>query len=87
LFLPIANAEGLATLERRCIEIVSNRYQEVPIDVPFDDWLGNQQGPGINNAISQSHLWCVQHTGNYQPHNPQIYNDALLLLGNSVADL
>jgi hypothetical protein len=87
LFLPVANVQDLCTLERRCIEIVSNRYQNISIDAPAANWLGSQQGPGINNAISQSHLWCVHHTANYQPNDHQIYSDALVLLESYVTNL
>jgi hypothetical protein len=86
LFLPVALLH-LSTLEKRCIEIVSNRYQNIPIDAPVANWLGSQQGPGINNAISESHLWCVHDTANYQPNNHQIYSEALIRLESYVTNL
>jgi hypothetical protein len=40
-------------LEKRIIEIASNRYQRIPIDTTPIDWFGYH---AINAAILESHL-------------------------------
>ncbi|OJW82198.1 MAG: hypothetical protein BGO69_16520 [Bacteroidetes bacterium 46-16] len=77
LFLPVHVAEHLQTLEKRCIEIISNSNQAIPIDVPTTDWLGYQEGPQINAAIAYSHLWNVHHVKNFEPENVVVYDNAL----------
>jgi hypothetical protein len=84
LYLPIADHDDLTALEKRIIEIVSNRYQPILIDTPPIGWLGYN---AINPAIRESHLWNVHHVGNYQHNNEGIYNDALALLNHYVGEL
>lgn len=82
LFLPVKNPDDLKILEKRCIEIVSNKGQ-LPIDPPGPEWLGYQHSVGANKAIRLSHLWNVQHTGNYDPDHID-YNAALDLLDHYI---
>jgi hypothetical protein len=83
LFLPIGNLPNLQLIERRCIEIVSNRHQQVAIDAPHPDWIGYANGPGINVAVSTSHLWNVHHTSKFNP-GLNDYNMALELLEHHI---
>lgn len=77
LFLPINNQVDLKYLEKKTIELVSNRYQPILFDVPPINWLGyNSPSP----AIVESHLWNVHHVGNYNHLNEEEYTEALKLL-------
>lgn len=85
IFLPINNQDELKLLERRCIQIVSNKNQDMQIDVPLDNWLGYQVGANINLNISKSHLWNVHHTGGYNEN--ENYENAINLLSQYVENL
>ncbi|WP_273212229.1 GIY-YIG nuclease family protein [Runella zeae] len=74
LFLPINNIDNLEALEKRCIEIVSNRNQSV-IHPPMNNWLGYQLG----GAITEAHMWNNHHTQGYDP-DVNNYTHALDLL-------
>ncbi len=84
LFLPVLNQIDLATLEKRLIEIVSNRHQPNQIDIPPIDWLGYH---ATNPAISESHLWNVHYVGNYNHFNEDIYHEAVELLSHYIDEL
>jgi hypothetical protein len=84
LFLPIENNDQLHNFEKKLIEILSNCHQLNQIDIPNNNWLGFQQGPDINPAISCSHLWNVHFVANFNPHNEIQYNQTLIELNNIV---
>ena len=87
LFLPIENNDQLHNFEKKLIEIISNCNHFTPIDVPNINWLGFQQGPNINPAISCSHLWNVHYVNNYNENNQLLYNQILNELNNIVNTL
>jgi len=77
LFLPVANELQLYKLEKHLIGILSNCDQLNCIDTPEINWLGFQNGPHINRAISCSHLWNVHYVRNYNENNVLDYIDSL----------
>lgn len=84
LFLPIENNDQLHNLENILIQIISNCNQLNQIDIPNNNWLGFQQGPNINPAISCSHLWNVHYVNNFNENNELLYNQTLDYLNNIV---
>lgn len=84
LFAPIGDNNQLHNLERRLIEILSNCNQVNQVDAPRIGWLGYQQGPNVNNAISCSHLWNVHYVNNYNANDLLGYNQAINELNNIV---
>ena len=73
LFLPVADEMQLKKMEKMFVGIFSNCGQLAPIDTPEGFWLGFQNGPHINNAISCSHLWNVHYVRSYDENNIQDY--------------
>lgn len=84
LFVPIEDINLLHNLEKSLIEILSNCNQADNFDTPGIDWLGFQNGPSINNAISCSHLWNVHFVKNYNANNRLYYSQAIDDLNNIV---
>ena len=84
LFLPIVNKDQLHNLEKKLIQIVSNCNRLNQIDIPNDNWLGFQQGPNINPAISCSHLWNVHYVKNFDENNELQYEQTIIQLNNIV---
>jgi hypothetical protein len=60
LYKPINNQIKL--FEKNCIKVLSNRNQNEIIYPANENWLGLQIGGDINLAISEAHIWNVQHT-------------------------
>ena len=84
LFLPVVNNAQLHNLEKILIQIISNCNQLNQIDIPPNNWLGFQQGPNINPAISCSHLWNVHYVRNFNENNEFLYDQKLIDLNNIV---
>jgi hypothetical protein len=84
LFLPVVNNDQLHNLEKKLIQIISNCNQANQIDIPPNNWLGFQQGPNINPAISCSHLWNVHFVKNFNENNELLYDQTLIELDNIV---
>jgi hypothetical protein len=78
LFLPVLNNIQLHNLEKNLIQIISNYNQSYQIDIPPNNWLGYQQGPNINPAISSSHLWNVHYVKNFNGNNKFFYDQTLI---------
>ena len=87
LFLPVINNDQLHNLEKILIQIISNCNQLNQIDIPNNNWLGFQQGPNINPAISCSHLWNVHYVKWFNQNNELLYNQTLIELNNFVSAL
>ena len=87
LFLPVANKDKLHNLENKLIQIISNCNQLNQIDIPPNTWLGFQQSPNINPAISCSHLWNVHFVRNFNENNKFLYAQTLDNLNDIVDSL
>jgi hypothetical protein len=62
LYIPINENINISELEKTCIKVLSNRNQNEIIYPANENWLGFQIGGDINLAISEAHMWNVQHT-------------------------
>lgn len=67
--LPYLYIPEKSAFEIICIKILSNRNQNEIIYPANENWLGFQIGGDINLAISEAHMWNVQHTNGIDFNN------------------